>query len=106
VPKPIYCDEGDGQPAAVIVQNLDTGDIAYICAEHWPAWILTLAEALVPGPAEVPAAEVVAAAEAAPEGEAAPHTANAKRGRQGRQRAPQALDSEASPFPDAAPVDG
>jgi hypothetical protein len=102
----VYCDEGDGNPAMVMVSNLETGEVVAICAQHWGAWIRTLADALPAGPAEMAPGEAEAAHTAAQGAEAVPATASPKRRRQGRETASGALDSEASPFPDATPVDG
>lgn len=102
----IYCDEEDGQVAAFLVSNLTTGEVVAVCDQHWPAWIMTLADAFAPGPSEVPAQEAQAAAEAAGEAGAAPAPPVPKRRRAGRQDASAELSSPASPFPDPAPVDG
>lgn len=102
----IYCDEEDGQAASFLVSNLETGEVVAVCAQHWPAWVRTLADAFAPGPAEVPAEEAQAAAAAAEEAGAATAPPPPKRRRPGRQGASEALASETSPFPDPAPVDG
>jgi hypothetical protein len=105
VVRTVLCDEGDGLPAMVMVSNLDSGDVVAICAEHWPAWIRALADALPPGPQEMPPAEAVTAQDGAGEAEAAPDTARTKRGRQRRESGAAALAAPESPFPDATPVE-
>jgi hypothetical protein len=105
VPTVVRCDEEDNQPAAILIHNLETGDMVAICAEHWPAWIRTLHDALGPGPQEIPADEATAAAEAAGEGEATQSTPPRKRRQGRRQNGSQDLASEASPLRDATPVD-
>lgn len=105
MPQVIYCDSDDGQPAAFLITNMENGDVLSPCLQHAGSVFWTLAQALGAIPDQEPPAGPTAGPDGPGEAEAATATARPKRRRAGRQAASQALDSEASPFPDAAPVD-
>lgn len=94
---------GEEHSAQFLLTNLEDGDTVTLCGPHLPGWCIALLEAagytvLAPG-AEAPAAapEEAGAATAPP---------GPKRRRRGQENGEAALSSEASPFPDAAPIDG
>lgn len=101
----IACDSDDGNPALFLITNLETGDTLSPCALHAGDTFRALADAFAPIPDQEPALEPTAGGTAAQEGEAAPVPPRPKSGQDGHEAAPKALTSEASPFPDATPVD-
>lgn len=102
--RPLPCDNQDQNEASFLITNLRTGEVVSLCDACYAGFVTAMAEALAPGPLEGAPGELEAAAEAAGEGEAGRNPARPKRRRQRPQKGSQALASEASPFPDAAPV--
>lgn len=103
--RPILCDNGCGNEATRLITQLTTGEVVALDDPCFAGWILTLADALRPGPQEVPAEEAQAAQDGAGEVVTAGQPSGPKRRQAGRRTAPAALDSEASPFPNATPDD-
>ncbi len=103
--QPIYCDSGDGEPAAFLVTNLETGDCLQPCLAHAGSVFWSLAQAFAAVPDQEPAGSQESDGSGPGEGEAAPSTPRPKRRRARRQAASEALASEASPFEDPTPVE-
>lgn len=101
----IYCDSEDGQPAVMLVTNLETGEVAAICASCVAGWAKALLDALgEPGAEPVPEPAEDGQAGAG-EGGAAPDPPRPKRRRPGAQEPPPEISAPSSPFPDVTPID-
>lgn len=99
------CDNEDGQPAAMLLTNLENGDTTALCGPCVPGWVFALAASFRESGIEDPTLTSPGNGEAAGEGGAALNPSRPKRGRRGRQEIPPELTSEESPFSDPTPVD-
>ena len=99
----IYCSSEDGQPAALLVTNLETGETVGICPACLVPWCLTICQEAAPDQLQEAATQLVAGAEASKEGEAAPDPPRPKRRRSAAQSGPAALSAPESPLQDVTP---
>lgn len=105
MPQTIPCDSDDGNPALFLITNMETGDTLNPCVLHAADTFRALADAFAAIPDQEPAPEPTVGAAPGEEGEAAPNPPRPKSGQDGHEAAPKALTSQASPFPDATPID-
>lgn len=100
------CDGECGGTATLLITRLENGEVVALCSDEFMGYVLAMADQFRRAQQEEAAAADQADGEA-PEGAGAvPNPPGPKRRRAGHHRTSAALDSEASPFPDATPVDG